>query len=246
MLNKYPLWKNLLVVLVTVFGFIYAIPNIYPDDPALQITAAKAGVEIRQPVLDQATSALEKAGIHIKKAELANKTALVRFKNVDDQLNAQGVVKKALSEQYPDQYIVALNLAATTPNWLRDLGAGPMKLGLDLRGGVHFLMEVDMDRALDTRLGNVVNSMRDRFREENIRAKTLRKAQGQQAIEMVFSNPEVAQKAKDLVRQEFRDFLITESNVNGDIEYRLTFTQKALKDIQEKVLANWKNYGFKD
>ena len=235
MLNKYPLWKNLLVLFVTIFGFIYAVPNIYPDDPALQITASKAGVEIQQAVLDDATGALKKAGINIKKASLADKTALIRFHNVDDQLNAQEIVKKALAEQYGDKYIVALNLAATTPQWLRDLGAGPMKLGLDLRGGVHFLMEVDMDRALDTRIGNDINSIRDRFREQDIRAKTLRPIQGngKHAIDMVFKDSEVAQKAKDLLRREFPNFQIEETDNGGEVEFNLTYTPQALKEIQD-------------
>ena len=139
-MNKYPLWKYLLVLVVALFGIIYALPNLYPDDPALQITAKKAGGETEQDVLDRAITSLKKAGVTVKRSELMQGSALIRFDNVDDQISAKEVVQKAVSEDY----VVAMNLAPNTPAWLSSIGAGPIKLGLDLRGGVHFLMEVDM------------------------------------------------------------------------------------------------------
>jgi preprotein translocase subunit SecD len=233
MLNKYPLWKNLLVVFFTVFGFIYAIPNLYPDDPAVQITAAKAGVETGQNVADTALQALQQAGVAVKGSELENKSALIRFPDAETQIRAQSIVKDALQTRFPGQYVVALNLAPTTPDWLRSLGASPMKLGLDLRGGVHFLMEVDMDRALDTRMGNTVGAMRERFREEGVFAKLLRKAVDAPAIEMTFASADKAEQARTILRKEYRDFLIEESTVGDDIQFRLTFTEQALRDIQD-------------
>lgn len=233
MLNKYPLWKNLLVVFITIFGFVYAIPNLYPDDPAVQITAAKAGVETGQNVVDAALQALQQAGVVVKGSELANKTALIRFPDADTQIRAQGIVKDALNASFPGQYIAALNLAPTTPGWLRSLGASPMKLGLDLRGGVHFLMEVDMDRALDTRLGNTVSAMRERFREEGVFAKLLRKAADAPVIEMTFASTDKAEQAREILRKEYRDFLIEESTVGDDILLKLRFTEQALRDIQD-------------
>ena len=220
MLNKHPLWKDLLVVAFAIFGLIYALPNLYPDDPALQITGAKPGVETRQEILDKATSALSQAGITIKQAELEEKSGLVRFTSVDDQLKAIGEVKKALQAAHPDQFVVALNLAPTTPAWLMALGASPMKLGLDLRGGVHFLMEVDMDKALDIRIGNTVNSMRDRFRDDRVRAKTLRQVQGQPAIEIVFSNVDMLDKGRAILRKDFREFQVAERPDGTDLPGR--------------------------
>lgn len=233
MLNKYPLWKNLLVVALTVFGFIYAIPNLYPDDPAVQITASKAGVETGQNVLDSALAALEKAGVPVKQSEMMDKSALIRFNGPDDQITAQAVIKRALTDSFGSQYIAALNLAPTTPDWLSSLGAAPMKLGLDLRGGVHFLMEVDMDRALETRLGNVVNGMRDRFREDKVIAKILRKVPDEPAIEMLFSSADKAEQARTILRKDFRDYLIEEQTVGEDIRLKLTLSEQALRDIQD-------------
>lgn len=236
MLNKHPLWKDLLVVAFAIFGLIYALPNLYPDDPALQITGAKPGVETRQEILDKATSALSQAGITIKQAELEEKSGLVRFTSVDDQLKAIGEVKKALQAAHPDQFVVALNLAPTTPAWLMALGASPMKLGLDLRGGVHFLMEVDMDKALDIRIGNTVNSMRDRFRDDRVRAKTLRQVQGQPAIEIVFSNVDMLDKGRAILRKDFREFQVAERPDGTDYILTLTLTEQSLKEIQDYAL----------
>ncbi|HEX4938593.1 MAG TPA: protein translocase subunit SecD [Candidatus Kapabacteria bacterium] len=236
MLNKHPLWKDLLVVFLAMFGFIYALPNLYPDDPALQITGAKPGVETRQEILDQAVTALGQGGIAIKSSELEEKSGLIRFANVDDQLKAHSLVKKSLDAQHPDEYVAALNLAPTTPGWLQSLGAGPMKLGLDLRGGVHFLMEVDMDKALDNRVSNSINSMRDRFRDDRIRAKTLRQVQGQPAIEMVFSDVGMLDKARAILRKDFREFQVAERQEGTDYRLTLSLNEQSLKDIQEYAL----------
>ncbi|MGL4316484.1 MAG: protein translocase subunit SecD, partial [Pseudomonas sp.] len=150
MLNKYPLWKYLLILAVLVVGFIYSAPNLYPDDPAIQISGNSSALQITQGDLDRVGKALADAGIAVKANSLAEKGkgGLLRLAKQEDQLPAKAVALKLLG----DDYVVALNLASTTPQWLRNIGAGPMKLGLDLSGGVHFLLEVDMDKALDARL----------------------------------------------------------------------------------------------
>ena len=132
MLNKYPLWKYALIVLVLVVGFIYSAPNLYPDDPAVQISGASSALQVNQADLDRVSKALGDANIAVKGASLGEKgSGLIRLTNQEDQLPAKDVVRKALG----DDYVVALNLAQTTPQWLRNLGASPMKLGLDLSGG---------------------------------------------------------------------------------------------------------------
>ena len=123
MLNKYPLWKYLLIVAILAISFIYSAPNLYPDDPAIQITGASSGLQVDEADLDRATAALKAAGIGVKSAALESRGGLVRLLQRDDQLSAKDVVRKALG----DDYVVALNLAATTPKWLRDLGARPTK-----------------------------------------------------------------------------------------------------------------------
>src|SRR3569833_1504666 len=138
-MNRYPLWKYLLIATVLLVGFLYALPNLYGEDPALQISSTRgakvdASTEARIKVL------LQEAGIASHGSELNPVSLLIRFGNTGGQLKAQDLVKRELG----DDYIVALILAPTTPTWLRAIGAKPMYLGLDLRGGVHFLMQVDM------------------------------------------------------------------------------------------------------
>jgi preprotein translocase subunit SecD len=150
MLNKYPLWKYLLILAVLAIGFIYSAPNLYPDDPAIQVSGASTTLQISQADLERINKALGDAGVGVKSAVLAKegKAGLIRLLKKDDQLPAKDVVRKVLG----DDYVVALNLAPTTPQWLRAVGASPMKLGLDLSGGVHFLLEVDMEKAITARV----------------------------------------------------------------------------------------------
>jgi len=149
MLNRYPLWKNLLVLAVVLFGFLYSAPNLYAPDPAIQITSASSGQKITQATLTRALGALNEASIAYFGEEIADneRNALIRLENAETQLVGQARIARALG----DGYIVALNLAPTTPAWLLSLGAQPMKLGLDLSGGVHFKLEVDVGAALERR-----------------------------------------------------------------------------------------------
>ena len=169
MLNKYPLWKYLLIVAILSISFIYSAPNLFPDDPAIQVTGASSALQIDQADLDRATAALVAAGIEVKSAALETRGGLVRLLRRDDQLPAKDVVRKALG----DEYVVALNLAATTPEWLRNLGASPMKLGLDLSGGVHFLLEVDMDKAIAARIKVHDSEIKTILRKERVRYRNL-------------------------------------------------------------------------
>ena len=137
MLNKYPLWKYLLIAVVLIVSLIYSAPNLYPDDPAIQISGASSAQTIAQADLDRISKALAEAGIEVKASNVGEhgRSGLIRLVSQGDQLPAKDVVRRTLG----DNYVVALNLAQTTPDWLRSVGASPMKLGLDLSGGVHFL-----------------------------------------------------------------------------------------------------------
>lgn len=230
-MNKYPLWKYLLVLVVALFGVIYALPNLYPDDPALQITAKKAGAETEQDVLDRAVQSLQKAGITIKRSELVPGSALIRFETVDDQINAKDLVQEAVSEEF----VVAMNLAPNTPEWLAALGAAPIKLGLDLRGGVHFLMEVDMNKATDNRVKNALNSIRDRLREDKVRYKQA-SLEGQQ-IRLTFSKAEEVEKARSILRKEFRDYLVQEEQADNLTTLMLSLSEQAMKDIKDYAIS---------
>ena len=167
MLNRYPVWKNLIIVAAVVFGFYYAMPNLYTPDPALQIGGASGSQAISDEILKRAESALEEKGIAFFGEELQDggKTALLRLQDRDAQLRAQTVVSRALG----DEFIVALNLAPTTPDWLLKGRATPMKLGLDLSGGVHFKLEVDVKAATERRVEMYEAGIKRGLREQRIR-----------------------------------------------------------------------------
>ena len=141
---RYPAWKYVLIVVVLIISTLYALPSLYPDEPAVQISGAKAGTQIDQSIVQKAEQILKTAHIPSHDNTFSANAALLRLSSSEDQLKAQDVLRRDLGENY----VVALNLAPTTPEWLQKIGAKPMKLGLDLRGGVHFLLEVDMDKAL--------------------------------------------------------------------------------------------------
>ena len=169
-MNQYPAWKYLLIVLVLSFGVLYALPNLFGEDPALQVTSAR-GFAIPLDLEANIEDALVVENLGFKSMERAGNRVLYRFRSTDDQLKASGVVKKALG----DQYVVALNLAHSTPAWLRAIGGKPMTLGLDLQGGVHFLMQVDMDTARGQQLDRYVDDLRTAMRDEGIRYVSVRR-----------------------------------------------------------------------
>ena len=228
MLNKYPLWKYLLILVVLAVGFIYSAPNLYPDDPAVQISGASSALHVSQADLDRATKALTDAGIAVKGGSLGEKgSALVRLTNQEDQLPAKDVVRKALG----DDYVVALNLAQTTPQWLRNLGASPMKLGLDLSGGVHFLLEVDMDKAMSARMKVYDGEVKTLLRKERVRYRSLPQQDG--AILLGFSDDATREQARALVRKNFSDFDITTTERNELSVLRLALTPAKVAEIRE-------------
>lgn len=229
MLNKYPLWKYILILAVLAIGFIYSAPNLYPDDPAIQVSGASTALQVTEADLDRASKALTDDGIVVKGASLAQngKTGLLRLAKKDDQLPAKDVVRKALG----DDFVVALNLAQTTPQWLRSLGAHPMKLGLDLSGGVHFLLEVDMDKAVDARMKVYEGDVKSLLRKEKVRYRSLPQLNG--AIQLGFSDEAIREQARGLIRKNFNDFDVTAADLNGQPVLRLAMTPAKLAEIRE-------------
>ncbi|MGY2185318.1 protein translocase subunit SecD [Pseudomonas azerbaijanoccidentalis] len=229
MLNKYPLWKYILILAVLAIGLIYSAPNLYPDDPAIQVSGASTALQVNQADLDRVSAALKESGINVKAATLAagGKGGLIRLTKAEDQLPAKDVVRKALG----DDYVVALNLAQTTPQWLRNLAAHPMKLGLDLSGGVHFLLEVDMDKALDARLKVYEGDVKSLLRKEKLRYRSLPQVGG--AIQLGFSDEDSREQARSLIRKNFNDFDIVPADLNGQPVLRLAMTPAKLAEIRE-------------
>jgi len=168
MLNQYPLWKYLLLTVLLVLGIIYALPNIYGDDPALQITSTRMS-QVDESTRDRVLKVLDDEKITYQSFKLLRNSFLVRFANTTDQLKAYDKVKAELGSSY----IAALNLAPATPDWLKEMGALPMYLGLDLRGGVHFLLEVDMDAAATQAIARYVDDIRSTLRDKKVRYLTI-------------------------------------------------------------------------
>ena len=203
MLNRYPLWKNLFIASIVAMGFYYAAPNLYAPDPALQIGGSSGAQGMNERVLERASQALSDAGIgHFgEEVQESGKTGLVRLNNRDQQLKAQAVLQRALG----DGYIVALNLAPTTPDWLVSGGARPMKLGLDLSGGVHFKLEVDIDAATDRKLEQYENGIKRRLCEERIRGRIALEGT---RIGMTFRSVEDREAARAEVRDLYPELLL--------------------------------------
>ncbi len=163
-MNRFSIWTYLLIVFVLVFGALYSLPNLYPANPSIQIAYSQSGQAADTDLLNKVNTLISENGINAKDVSLKENNIVAQFSDLDAQLKAKTVIQRALL----DQVIVALNLEPTTPEWLANLGAGPLKLGLDLSGGVHFLLEVDIANALQNRLENTLSSYRKRFADDGI------------------------------------------------------------------------------
>ena len=227
MLNRFPLWKYLLILGILLVGFIYSAPNLYPDDPAIQIRGQSVALKITDADLQRAESALKAGGIALKSASISPQGGMLRLFSQADQLPARDLIARALG----DEYVVALNLAPTTPDWLRSLGAGPMKLGLDLSGGVHFLLEVDMDKAVSARIKVYEGEVKSQLRKERLRYRSL--PQQASSIQLGFADQAQLEKARDLILKNFTDFAVTASERNGQPVLDLTLTPAKLAEIRE-------------
>tara|TARA_R110002110_G_scaffold406421_1_gene626521 strand:- start:364010 stop:365890 length:1881 start_codon:yes stop_codon:yes gene_type:complete len=216
MLNKYPLWKYLLVLFFLVLGLFYAAPNLYTPDPALQIAGQSSSQLIDEETLGRALKALEETGIEHFGETISDdgRSALVRLRDADKQLTAQARVSRALG----DGYIVALNLAPTTPAWLSDYGAQPMKLGLDLSGGVHFKLEVDVNAAIERRMEYYFNSIKRVLREERIRGVVTQDDTGR--VETRFRTEEQREAARDLIADSHPELIL--DRIDEADEWKLT------------------------
>jgi preprotein translocase subunit SecD len=194
-MNQYPAWKYLLIVVILVLGTLYALPNLFGEDPALQVTSAR-GFAIPLDLEANIDDALLVEQIDFKNKEQQGNKLLYRFHSTEDQLLASGVLKEALGEQY----VIALNLAHSTPTWLRSIGGKPMTLGLDLQGGVHFLMQVDMDTARSQQLDRYVDDIRTALREERIRYVSVRR-EGNRMVTLLRS-AEDRDRTLNIIRQD--------------------------------------------
>ncbi|MGH8400549.1 MAG: protein translocase subunit SecD, partial [Gammaproteobacteria bacterium] len=214
MLNRYPAWKNIIVVLVTAVGLFYAVPNLYGEDPALQVS--QNGAPVSAATVTDVEQALDTAKLPYKSAVIDQNQVLVRFSDTDTQLRALDVVKKALG----DTYTAALNLAPRTPKWMQEIGLKPMSKGLDLQGGVHFQLQVDLDAAVQTTLQRDVNDIRSAFRDKLIRYQDLSVAGNN--VNMAFRSADDVSKAQALLTSQYIQFAVTSGSAANSLVASMT------------------------
>ena len=229
MLNQYPIWKYLLIVFFVIIGIIYALPNLYGDDPALQITATRMS-QIDESTRDSVLKVLDEEKIPYQSFKLLRDSFLVRFANTNDQLKAYGLVREALG----NSYVAALNLAPATPEWLREFNARPMYLGLDLRGGVHFLLEVDMDSAVTQAIARYVDDIRAILRENKIRYLTINDRNDQ--VEVRFRDAALRTQALELIKKEYRGLDLEEGERDGSLFLFAMLNQKEQLETRKFAL----------
>jgi len=198
MLNQYPLWKNLMVVLVLLLGLLYALPNLYGQDPAVAVSGVRGAV-VDEALQQKLEKALKEAGVAVKSMEMKDGRLLIRFGSTTDQQKSQHVIANTLGENYS----YALTMAANVPGWLTALGGQPMNLGLDLRGGIHVLIDVDMETAIKDKVEAYTGDIRTALRNNKIRYLTV-KAEGE-GINIKFKDEKTRDKALDVLAEEFRN-----------------------------------------
>jgi len=226
-LNKTPFWKYILVIFVVGITALYAMPNIYGEDHAIQISASN-NATVSEELKTSIERSLKDKGIEIKGIELENERILVRLLDSDTQLVARELIDSTLDN---DDYVVAMNLAPDTPDWLEAFGANPMKLGLDLRGGVHFLMEVDMNSATTKAYEDVVGDFKLQLREERIFYRTV--VQNADSVDVIFRDADMLEKAQFYLRNQFGNLSITERD---DLTLRATFLEARLAEIRDAAV----------
>lgn len=223
---RYPAWKYLLILVVLTISTLYALPSLYPDEPAVQISGAKAGTQIDQSIVQKAEQILKSESISSHDNSFSNNAALLRLDSSEAQLKAKEALRRGLG----DDYVVALNLAPTTPEWLQKIGAKPMKLGLDLRGGVHFLLEVDMDKAIAQRMETSATDLRRQFRDNKIKFNSL--ALNNNTITVQFANNDDRTAAQDYLRSNGNEFNQQAVATATGSTLRLTYTDVRRQEIQ--------------
>ncbi|RBW47691.1 protein translocase subunit SecD [Psychromonas sp. B3M02] len=231
MLNKYPLWKYLLLGFIVLFTLVYAAPNLYGEDPAVQVSATR-GAKVELSTLDKVQDILKQTNISPKSTILEDGQILVRLTSSEDQLLASEAIRANIG----DGFVTALNLAAATPGWLEAIGGGPLKLGLDLRGGVHFLMEVDMDEAISKEQDQLVQDLRSELREQKIRYRGIEKASTQTGVIVRFTSQDILDDAVDYLKPLNPGYSFAEKETGGTFYLTVSMTDEKLKSAKNDAL----------
>ncbi len=235
-MNRYPLWKYLLIVVAIVFGLVYTAPNFFGESPAIQISSVKSTVKIDTQMMGQVERLMNDNGLQTDglyfDADGMHSTVKVRFADTATQFKAKEILERTLNPDQEDPtYSIAFNLLPNTPQWLQKLHAMPMYLGLDLRGGVHFLMKVDIDAAINARIQGMQISARNLMRENNIHYSSFVRVRD--SIELQFADPALRQRAEDILKKGMPDAAQHAETEGGSNKLTLTLTPEALKEVRE-------------
>jgi preprotein translocase subunit SecD len=234
-MNRYPVWKYAIILIALVVGGLYALPNLFGESPAVQVSVAKSSLKLDAAALTRVEDALKTAGIAPDAVSLEGTSIRARFASTDVQLKAKDAIQKALNPDATDpSYVVALNLLSRSPAWLTALNASPMYLGLDLRGGVHFMLQVDMQAALSKRAESLAGDIRTTLREKNVRHSGISRAG--QTIEIRFRDTATADAARRIIQDQFAELTTVDTPEGTDIKMVASIKPVSARTIQDQAL----------
>ena len=234
-MNRYSLWKYAILLVALLIGGLYALPNLFGESPAVQVSVAKASLKLELSTVTQVQEALKVAGIDPEVVSLDGTSIKARFASTDVQLKAKDVISQALNPDAANpSYVVALNLVSRSPAWLSSLHASPMYLGLDLRGGVHFMLQVDMQAALSKKAESLAGDLRSAMREKSVRHGGV--SRNGQTVEIRFRDVAMVESAKRLIQDQFPDLVVAESVDAGETKLVASIQPAAARKVQEQAL----------
>ena len=234
-MNRYAIWKYVVLGIALLVGALYTLPNFFGEAPAVQISAAKASAKIDLGLQERVESALKTAGLTPELLALEGSSLKVRFDSTDAQIKAKDAIQHALVPDHNDpSYVVALNLLARSPAWLSAMHAAPMYLGLDLRGGVHFMLQVDMPAALNKKAESLAGDIRSTLREKNIRHSGI--SRDGQKIEVRFRDMSTLESAQRVIQEQFADLQMTSSPDGAEFKLMATINPVASRRVQEQAI----------
>ena len=234
-MNRYPVWKYAILVIALLVAIVYTLPNLFGEAPAVQVSSLKSATKVDSTTVVRIQDALKAAGIAPDAVALDGTSVKARFGNTDTQLKAKDAIQKALNPESGDAvYVVALNLLSRSPAWLTALHAAPMYLGLDLRGGVHFMLQVDMQAALTKKAESLSGDLRLLMREKNIRHSGI--SRNAQTIEVRFRDNQTLTAAKNLIQDQFADLQTTDVPEGTDYKLTASIKPEAARRIQDQAL----------
>ena len=234
-MNRYSLWKYAILLVALLIGGLYALPNMFGESPAVQVSVAKASLKLDLGTVAQVQDALKAAGISAEAVSLDANSIKARFASTDVQLKAKDVISQTLNPDLANpSFVVALNLLSRSPAWLTSLHASPMYLGLDLRGGVHFMLQVDMQAALSKKAESLAGDLRSAMREKSIRHGGI--SRNAQTVEIRFRDAAMVDSAKRLIQDQFPDLVVAESVDAGETKLVASIQAVAARKVQEQAL----------